>query len=146
MFFLGEYTHSIDEKGRLTIPVKFRDLLGPGSVITRGFDSNLMIYTAEAFAQIGTKAIALSPTVQDNRALLRLIFSSASEIELDKTGRIVIPPFLRQYAGLNGDVTFVGTGLNIEVWSKEGWDQQLNAMNDPDVNARRFATLDLGAG
>lgn len=146
MFFLGEYTHSIDEKGRLTIPARFREALGTGSVITRGFDKNLMIYTAEAFAQVVAKARALSPTVSDNRDLLRMLFSNACEIEFDKIGRIVIPPYLRQYAGLGGEVAVVGTGLNIEVWSREAWDGQLAAMNDPEANARRFAALDLATG
>lgn len=141
--FMGEYTHAIDEKGRLTIPAKFREQLAKGAVITRGFDKNLLIYTAEAFAGLTARARTLSPTDPTHRALLRLSFSGASEVEPDKQGRILVPPFLRQYAELDGECQIVGVGEYIEVWSRAGWEAQLQVINDPALNAQRFAATNL---
>lgn len=141
--FLGEFTHAIDEKGRLTIPVKFREALAPGAVITRGYERYLLIYTAEAFGVLTARARTFSPTDPDHRALLRLAFSGASEVEPDKHGRLLLPGFLRDYAGLEGECVIVGVGDYIEVWSRAGWDEQLKVINDPALNARRFATMNL---
>ncbi len=141
--FMGEFTHSIDDKGRLTIPAKFREDLAYGAVITRGYDKYLLIYTAESFKRITTRAEALTPTNPENRALLRLTFSGASEVVPDRQGRILVPPYLRDYAGIDTECVIVGVGHSIEVWSREGWNRQLQALNDPEVNAARFAALNL---
>jgi MraZ protein len=141
--FMGEYTHAVDDKGRLTIPAKFRDELEEGAVITRGFEKYLLIYTAEAFSGLTARTRALTPTDPDHRALLRLAFSGASEAEPDKQGRILIPPFLRTYAELDGECVIVGVGDYIEVWSRAGWDEQLKTINDPALNAQRFAAMNL---
>jgi MraZ protein len=144
--FMGEFTHTIDDKGRLTIPAKFREELAYGAVVTRGYEKNLVLYTAEAFKRVTTRAEALTPTDPENRALLRLMFSGASEAVPDKQGRVLVPPFLRDYAGLQTDCVVVGVGHYIEIWSKEAWDQQLQTLNDPSVNAERFAALNLATG
>ncbi len=144
--FLGEYLHAFDDKSRLTIPAKFRDELARGCVVTRGFEKHLIIYTSEAFGDLIKKAQTMSPTDPDGRALQRLIFSGASEAAPDKTGRVLIPPFLRAYADLEGEVYIIGVGQNIEVWSKIGWEEQLKSMNDPEANSRRFAALNLATG
>jgi len=141
--FMGEFTHAIDDKGRLTVPAKFREELAAGAVVTRGFEKYLLIYTSEAFQRLTVRAKTLSPTDPDNRALLRLAFSGASDTALDKQGRLHIPPFLRTYANLNGECVVVGVGDYVEVWSKDGWDDQLQIVNDPAINARRFAALNL---
>jgi MraZ protein len=141
--FMGEFTHAIDDKGRLTIPAKFREGLSAGAVVTRGFERYLLIYTSEAFQRLTVRAKTLTPTDPDNRALLRLAFSGASEAMLDKQGRLHIPPFLRTYANLNGECVIVGVGDYIEVWSKDGWEEQLKIVNDPAINAKRFAALNL---
>lgn len=144
--FLGEFTHAIDDKGRLTIPAKYRHQLEAGAVVTRGYDQCLFIYTAEAFKRITDKAGALTPTDPANRALARFIFSGASEAEPDKQGRILLPEFLRDYAGLTGECVIAGMGQYIEVWSKAGWLTQLQTVNDSAANAERFATLDMATG
>ncbi len=144
--FMGEYTHAIDDKGRLTIPAKFREELAYGAVITRGYDKSLVIYTADAFKRITERAEALSPTNPENRALLRLTYSGANEAVPDRQGRILVPPFLREYAAINGDCAIVGVGHAIEVWSTEGWAQQLQLLNDPAINAQRFSGLNLAPG
>src|SRR5574342_1119834 len=139
--FLGEFTHSIDDKGRLTIPAKFREDLAYGAVLTRGYDKDLLLYTAEAFKRITARAETLSPTDPENRALLRLTFSGASEVVPDRQGRILVPPYLREYAGLENECVIVGVGNSIEIWSRDGWAQQLQTLNDPDKNTARFAAL-----
>ena len=146
--FLGEYTHAIDDKGRLTIPSKFREQLEVGAVITRGYEKYLLVYTAGDFARLTDRTATLSPTDPENRALLRLAFSGASEGTPDKQGRIVIPPFLREYADiqLETECVIVGVGVHLEIWSKAGWEGQLKIVNDPALNAKRFASLDLAPG
>ena len=144
--FMGEFTHAIDDKGRLTVPAKFREELAAGAVVTRGFEKYLLIYTSGAFQRLTVRAKTLSPTDPDNRALLRLAFSGASDTALDKQGRLHIPPFLRTYANLNGECVVVGVGDYVEVWSKDGWDEQLKIVNDPAINAKRFAALNLATG
>jgi len=144
--FMGEYTHAIDDKGRLTIPVKFRADLAAGAVITRGYDKSLVLYTAEAFKHVTERAERLSPTDPENRALLRLFYSGASEAVPDRQGRILVPPYLRDYAGITGDCVIVGVGHAMEIWSQEGWAQQLQMLNDPTVNAQRFSGLNLAPG
>ena len=141
--FLGEYQHSIDEKSRLTIPAKFRDELAKGCVVTRGFEKNLNTYTSEDFINLIKKAQTMSPTDPEARALQRLIFSGASEAQPDRNGRILIPPFLRTYAELESEVYVVGVGQYMEIWSRQGWEEQLLKMNDPEANSRRFAALNL---
>lgn len=141
--FLGEYLHAIDEKSRLTIPAKYRDELAKGCVVTRGFEKNIIIYTSDSFGKLTKRSQTLNPTDPETRALQRLIFSGASEAAPDKSGRILIPPFLRTYADLEDEVYVVGVGEHIEVWSKNGWNEQLNSMNDPAVNSRRFTALNL---
>jgi MraZ protein len=146
--FLGEYTHAIDDKGRLTIPAKVREELEAGAVITRGYEKYLLVYKADDFVHLTARTAALSPTDPENRALLRLAFSGANEGTPDKQGRIIIPPFLRDYAGieLGAECVIVGVGVYLEIWSKAGWDQQLRIVNDPELNAKRFASLDLAPG
>ncbi len=143
--FMGEFTHAIDDKGRMTIPAKFRPELAPGAVITRGFEKCLLIYTSDAFKTLVARAKSLSPTDPDQRALLRVTFSGASEASLDKQGRVTIPPFLRTYAGLDSEGVIIGVGDYAEVWNKAEWENQLAVINDPAVNAQRFAELNLAA-
>ena len=141
--FLGEYLHAIDEKNRLTIPAKFREELAKGCVVTRGFEKNIIIYTSDSFGKLTRRSQTLNPTDPETRALQRYIFSGASDTAPDKSGRILIPPFLRTYAALEDEVFVVGVGEHLEVWSKNGWSEQLNSMNDPAVNSRRFTALNL---
>jgi MraZ protein len=144
--FMGEFTHAIDDKGRLTIPAKFREELAYGAVLTRGYDKYLLLYTADAFRRIVARAEALSPTDPNHRALLRLTFSGASEAVPDRQGRVLVPPFLREYAGITDACVIVGIGNSIEVWSNDGWQQQLQDLNDPNANAARFSALNLAPG
>jgi MraZ protein len=141
--FLGQYHHNLDEKGRLTIPARFRDALAEGAFLTQGFDRNLRLLTQSDFEIMAEKVNHLSMTNPDIRQLRRLIFANASEVQLDRIGRTLIPQFLRDFAGLQGEAVIVGVGEAIEIWSPEAWAEQEGMIQDAEANAQRFAELDL---
>lgn len=144
--FLGQFTHTIDAKGRLTIPVRYRAALSSGAYITQGFERNLIVYTTESFNVLAQRATKLSNTNPEARAVRRLIFGRATEVNIDGSGRILIPPFLREYAFLDGETTIVGAGEYFEIWSADAWDTELTSVADPEINTRRFTEFDLSAG
>jgi MraZ protein len=143
--FLGEYRHSIDNKDRLTVPVRFRELMVEGAYIVRGFDRNLMVLTTKAFEAISQRIENMSVTDPLTRKLRRLIIGSASRLEIDKAGRILIPEFLSQAAGLasNQEAVLVGQGNYFEIWSPSEWALQQQALSEPEANSERFKVLDL---
>lgn len=120
--FMGEYHHSIDNKGRLIVPSKFRDELGEMFIITRGLDQCLFGYPLSEWAQIEEKLKGLPLTKKDARAFTRFFFSGATESELDKQGRINIPVPLLQYAKLEKECVILGVSNRIEIWSKQIWE------------------------
>ncbi|MDA1329973.1 MAG: division/cell wall cluster transcriptional repressor MraZ [Chloroflexi bacterium] len=142
---MGEYLHSIDEKGRLTVPARYRQLLAEGGYITHGFDQNLMVLRSGSFEQMSSKVNQMSLTKQSARELRRLLFSQAQFIEPDKSGRILIPQFLRDEMGLNGEAQVVGVGAYFEIWTQPVWKKQMAAMRDAQANAQYFEDLDLFA-
>jgi MraZ protein len=144
--FLGQYRHTIDSKGRLIVPARFRDNLNEGGFITQGFDRNLMVLTSQAFESITRRVNELSLTDETARQLRRLIYATADRVEVDKTGRIRIPQFLLEIARFQSDAVVVGVGAYFEIWSPEAWDSQEELLQDPDANAHRFAALDLTTG
>jgi len=141
--FLGQYDHTIDEKGRLIIPVRYREQLEAGAYITRGFDQNLIVLTASHFEQIYQRVNQMSITDLSARQLRRLMFSNADLLQFDKSGRILIPQFLRDTARLVTNVVVVGVGDYFEVWSAEEWAKQSEQLNDVETNAQRFSALNL---
>ncbi len=143
--FLGQYTHSIDDKGRLTVPARYRECLADGAYISQGFERNLMVLTASAYEQISERVNQMSMTDPTTRQLRRLIFATADLVELDKAGRIRIPQFLREVAGLEGETMIVGVGDYFEIWSPLAWEPQADILQDADSNTQRFATLDLSS-
>jgi MraZ protein len=144
--FLGQFRHNLDDKGRLTIPAVFRDSVGQGAFISQGFDRNLMVMTAAYFQQVYERINAMSITDPSARLLRRLLLSSAYQVEVDKAGRILLPQHLRQFLGLDGEAMVIGQGEYFEIWSPADWDEQLQALEDTEANAARFATLDLSTG
>lgn len=145
--FLGHYQHTVDHKGRLTIPARFRELLAAeGAYVTRGFDHNLMVLTVPAFNQISQRVNRMSMTDPKARLLKRLIFSNAEQVEVDRAGRILIPQFLRELVGLDGEVMIVGVGDYFEIWSPETWAGQTELLQDAENDAQRFMDLDLSPG
>lgn len=141
--FLGQFEHTVDEKGRMTIPARFRELLEGGAYVTQGFDSNLIVLPTGAFQQIYQRVNQLSMTDPTTRQLKRLIFSYATRLEFDKAGRILLPQFLRETAGLDGAAVVVGVGDYFEIWSVQHWADQNDNLRDADANSQRFAALDL---
>jgi MraZ protein len=144
--FLGQYTHTIDSKNRLTIPARYRAALASGAYIVQGFERNLHVYTTETFQRLAERANTHSPTDPEVRAMRRVVFGGATEASLDSSGRILIPPFLLDYAKLEAEVTIVGSGDYFEIWSKDTWAEVLESVSDPDANAKRFASFDLSTG
>ncbi len=144
--FLGQFAHSIDTKGRLTVPVRFRAGLAAGAYITQGFERTLMVYTTDSFERLAKRANVLSTTDPEARAVRRMIFGGATDVSLDSAGRILIPPFLREFAQLGDEVTVVGAGEYFEIWSTQAWLKELASVTDAESNSRRFAAFDLSAG
>jgi MraZ protein len=134
--FLGEYEHTLDDKGRLAIPARFRDELSEGVVITRGFDRCLMGFPVQTWEALAAQAGSLPLGPGNNRNLQRLLFSGASDMTLDRQGRILIPQNLRDYANLGEQVVITGMHKYFEIWSRERWAEVLESL---DVNAGLFA-------
>ena len=133
--FLGEYTHTIDGKGRLTIPAKFREALSAGLVVTRGFDQNLMLYPMEGWEKLAQRITERPLSDEDMRAFRRRVFAGAVNLEPDRQGRILLPPYLRDFAGMNGDVVIAGMFDYLELWSADAWiavRESVEANNDAD--------------
>jgi MraZ protein len=121
---IGEFQHSLDEKGRLIIPAKFREDLGEKFIVTRGFDHALFVYSLDQWEVLKQKIEALSTASPDTqRAFERLFFSGAVEAELDKQGRVVIPQHLRDHARIDRDVYVNGVSSKVEIWAKEVWEE-----------------------
>ncbi|WZL74730.1 division/cell wall cluster transcriptional repressor MraZ [Clostridiaceae bacterium 35-E11] len=120
--FIGEYLHTIDTKGRVIIPSKFRDELGSKFIVTKGLDNCLFVYPQEEWKNFENKLKQLPLTSRDARAFVRLFFSGAIECELDKQGRITISQTLREHGKMNKDVVIIGVSTRVEIWGKEEWD------------------------
>jgi transcriptional regulator MraZ len=144
--FLGQFQHNLDEKGRLMIPARYRELLAAGAFITQGFDKCLMVMTDAYFAQVYDRINAMNLADPTARLLRRLILSNAYPVEVDKIGRILLPGNLRQVIALNGEAIVAGQGDYFEVWNPADWNLQMDQLQDIETNNRRFATLDLSRG
>ena len=141
--FLGQHEHTIDEKGRMTIPARYREVLEQGAYITQGFEQNLMLLTAISFEQVAQRISEMSITSPRARELKRLIFGRAERVEFDRAGRILIPQYLRDIAKLQDSATVVGLGDFIEIWNPDQWGKQEVVLDDPDVTNDRFEAFDL---
>ncbi|HKM43709.1 MAG TPA: division/cell wall cluster transcriptional repressor MraZ [Limnochordia bacterium] len=128
--FMGEYQHGLDTKGRLIIPAKFRQELGAGAVITRGLDNCLFLFPREEWAILEEKLKALPLTKHDARQFVRFLFSGATECEMDKQGRIILPPNLREFASIDKDAVVIGVSSRVEIWSKERWQSYVDVAED----------------
>lgn len=124
--FMGEYQHTIDEKGRMIIPAKFRESLGETFIMTRGLDDCLFVYPREEWSVLEQKLKALPMLKADARAFTRFFFSGATECELDKQGRVNIPANLREHANLKKDSIVIGVSNRVEIWSKAIWEGYSN--------------------
>ena len=140
--FLGRHAHTLDAKGRLAIPARFRDALADGLVLTRGIDRCLSLYPMPTWRALAEKVGALPITDADARNFRRMVFAEAVDLALDAQGRILVPPELRRYAGLERDALVVGVDASIEIWSPAGWAQVESVMDADGAGiAARLAAL-----
>ena len=144
--FLGQFQHNLDDKGRLMIPARYRELLAAGAFITQGFDKCLMVMTDAYFAQVYERINSMNLADPTARLLRRLILSNAYAVEVDKVGRILVPGNLRQVIALDGEAIVAGQGDYFEVWNPADWNLQMDQLQDIETNNQRFATLDLSRG
>lgn len=141
--FIGEYQHTIDPKGRVIMPAKFREDLGDKFIITKGLDNCLFVFPQEEWQSFEKKLRSLPLTSRDARAFTRFFFSGAIECELDKQGRVLIPANLREYAELEKDLVIVGVSSRVEIWSKEKWNAYNEENLDHDDIAEKIAELGI---
>jgi MraZ protein len=141
--FLGEFIHTIDEKGRLTVPAKFRADLAAGLVVTRGIDRCLAIYPMGEWERLAERVSALPLTDRRARAFRRLVFANASDAIPDKQGRVLIPPRLREYAGLDSEVIVTGLNTYIEVWGVDAWNQERGRVEGDEADVEEWAALGI---
>ena len=130
---LGEYEHSIDAKGRLAMPSKFRDELGNKFIITKGLDGCITVYDMDQFEKLREKLNSLPNTSKDVRAYKRFIMAGAAESECDKQGRFLIPTSLREHADLDKDAIIIGVGSTAEIWDVNKW-KEYNDVNEENIN------------
>lgn len=142
--FLSQFQHNLDDKGRLMIPARFRELLEGGAYITQGFDKCLMVMTATYFGQVYKSIEVMSLADPTARFLRRLILSNAYPIVADRVGRILVPQNLRTFLGIeNGELIVAGQGEYFEVWTPALWAEQMAQLQDTEANNSRFAALDI---
>lgn len=139
--FMGEYNHTIDEKGRIIVPSKFREQLGENFVVTQGLDGCLFVYSNEEW-EVFVSGLKNLPGSKEARQLQRYFMAGAVMCEVDKQGRILIPAKLRTQAGLEKEVVFVGVLSKIEIWSKERWEQN-DGYDDMDEIAEHMSEFGL---
>ena len=141
--FTGEYRHTVDDKGRIAVPVKFRAQLDPGSMISGWLDDCLAIHTKAGWEALASKIAALPITDVESRRFQRFVFSNATEAEMDKQGRVLLPAHLRQSVGLTGEAVLVGSQDHAEIWAPDRWDAYRKTLEDPQELAKAFAGLGI---
>ena len=137
----GEYSHTIDDKGRVIVPAKLREQLGDKFVITKGLDGCLWMFDNEEWERVETEIQNMPFTLMEARKLARFMIAGAYDGEPDKQGRMLIPPSLREYAGINKDVVLAGVGSRVEVWSKERYE---NATDFENMDEMAEKLIELG--
>jgi len=141
--FIGEYYHSVDAKGRLIIPAKLRDSLAGKFIMTKGLDHCLFVYTMDEWIPIESKLKTLPLTSKNARAFVRFFFSGATECEIDKQGRVLIPSNLRNHAYLEKEIVIIGVGDRLEIWSQNLWNKY-NEDDDLSYDAIAEQMAELG--
>ena len=143
MRFMGEYNHSIDAKGRIIIPARFREELGERFIVTKGLDGCLWVFSSDEWDSFSEKLTSLPVAKKDARKLSRFFLAGACEAETDKMGRILLPQVLRTYAGLTRDAVLIGAGSRVEIWNRESWENE-STFDDVDDLAEQMGDLGFG--
>jgi MraZ protein len=142
--FLGEFEHTIDEKGRITIPAKFRGRLAAGLVITKGIDDCLWLYPVDDWEELAGRISALRITDPKAREFSRQVFGGASDQVPDRQGRVNLPPYLRDYAHIDKQAVIIGLNNHCEIWNSDLWRDRLEqSHNDPEGRAAQFESLGI---
>lgn len=129
----GEYQHTLDSKGRVIMPVKFREELGESFVVTKGLDKNLLVFSRQQWEKFYEKLSTLPLANKNSRGFSRLFLAGAIECEPDKQGRILITQPLKDYASLDKDITIIGNGDKVEIWSSENWNEYMNSIDTDEI-------------
>ena len=140
--FMGEYNHTVDAKGRLIVPSKFREQLGDEFVVTKGLDGCLFVYENTEWKILEEKLKNLPLTNANARKITRFFLAGATLCEVDKQGRILLPAVLRDFAGIDKDAVLVGVGSRIEIWSKDAWNES-NTYDDMEEIAENMEGLGI---
>ena len=142
--FIGEYKHTIDEKGRMAVPAKFRAALNQAAIVTRGLDHCLYVFTATEWEIMAQKIKALPMTQANARAFQRLMLAGAMEVELDSQGRVLLPDYLRTYAGLKKQAVIAGVYNRMEIWDEDSWNTyKAKTESESDEIAERLGELGI---
>jgi len=142
--FIGEFQHNLDTKGRVAVPAKFRRKISGGAIITRGLDHCLFIFTKKDWQELADKLVNLPLSQANSRAFVRLMLSGASDVDLDSQGRVLIPDYLRKYAGLNKSTKIIGVYNRMEIWDDAAWEQyKTKSEGSSEEIAERMADLGI---
>ena len=141
--FMGEYNHTIDAKGRLIIPAKFREVLGDEFVVTKGMDGCLFVFDKSEWQTFAEKLRSLPMIDKEVRQFTRFFLAGAASVEVDKQGRILLPSVLRDFAGITKDTVLIGVGSRIEIWSKDRWE---GTVTYQDMDEISIHMVELGIG
>jgi MraZ protein len=142
--FIGEFHHVVDDKGRLAVPIKFRDAFKKGAVVTRGLDQCLFVFSMEEWKKLAEKLASLPLSQQDSRAFARLMLAGAMDLELDKQGRIILPEYLRSYAKVSKLAVVAGLYNRLEIWDESIWEAyRLRTEQDAVGIAERMGQLGI---
>ena len=140
--FLGRFAHNLDSKGRLAVPARFRASLEEGLVLTRGLDRCVAAYPMTAWEELAGKVSALPMTDPNARQFRRMVFAEAANLDLDGQGRIVVPPELREYAGIDREAVVIGVHSSFEIWSPSAWEaMQALVEDESDAIVRQLANV-----
>lgn len=142
--FIGEYKHTIDTKKRLSLPYKFRGELGKGVIVTRGFEKCLVVYSQKEWKEVMEELRKLPTSRAESRKFNRIVLGGAVEVNLDKLGRILIPDYLKEYAGLKKNITVCGLSNKLEIWDAQKWETyRKRAEQDIDKIAEKLPDLGI---
>ena len=141
--FMGEYNHTIDAKGRLIIPAKFREVLGDEFVVTKGMDGCLFVFDNSEWQVFAGKLRSLPMIDKEVRQFTRFFLAGAASVEVDKQGRILLPSVLRDFAGITKDTVLIGVGSRIEIWSKDRWEGTVTYQDMDEISTHM---VELGIG
>ena len=141
--FTGEYRHTVDDKGRIAVPAKFRAQLAEGAFVSRWLDDCLAIHTRTGWEALAERVAELPITDRNSRLFQRFVFAGGVEAEIDRQGRILVPAYLRKAAGLDTDAVVVGSRDHAEIWAPSRWDDYQRALDDPQSLAQALEGLGI---